>query len=180
MARREAAALALALAPRPKAATGIEDGERLVVVNIDKAAPLKPGDRADLVMVRKGYAETILSSVKVIALDKPTATDKTTPTDKPTATLAVAASDVPKVLLAEYVGKLSLAARDPDDASPASGSATDAELDKPVTKPPPPDDRASVTVIRAGVPAQYKVTKSEESGVTHDKNIDRLGRTAGR
>lgn len=142
LARQEAA-----LAPRPRA-TGLEDGERALVVSVESASQLKPGERADVVMVRKGYAKTILSNAKVIALDK----------DK--ATLAVAAGDAPKVLLAENVGKLSLTARDPEDASMASASATDAELspDQPVVVLPT-KNTVTVTVIRAGKPTQYEVKK---------------------
>jgi Flp pilus assembly protein CpaB len=143
MARREAA-----LAPRPKSLTGLEDGERALMVNVENAGAIKPGDRVDVVMVRKGYAKTILNYVKVIAIDKTTAT------------LAVLAAAAPKVLLAGNVGKLSLAASGTSDASATSGTATDAELENPAPDPKQPDGRVTVTVVRAGVPTQYKVTKS--------------------
>jgi len=144
-ARREATALALST--RARDPTGLAAGERALMVAVENAGAIKPGDRVDVVMVRKGYAAMILNNVKVVAIDKTTAT------------LAVLASAAPKVLLAGSVGKLSLAASGTSDASGTSGTATDAELEGPALTPKP-DGRVTVTVVRAGVPTQYKVTKS--------------------
>jgi pilus assembly protein CpaB len=117
---------------------------------------LLPGNRVDVVASRedtqgKASAETILSDIKVLAVDQSAASDKNEPVVVRAVTLEVTPEGAEQIMKAREVGRLQLTLRNPLDDSV---HVTKQEAPKPapvarVVRPPTPTPAAaSIQVIR--------------------------------
>jgi pilus assembly protein CpaB len=137
-------------------ASVVSKDKRAVTVRVDDvvgvAGFLLPGNRVDVVATRKDdrtgvvAAETILSNVKVLAVDQTAAANSNEPVVVRAVTLEVTPSDAEILLKGKAAGSIQLALRNPLDESDARRKPEQAMAAKvPVHAPPP---APSITVIR--------------------------------
>jgi pilus assembly protein CpaB len=139
-------------------ASVVSNDKRAVTVRVDDvvgvAGFLLPGNRVDVVATRKDdrsgvvTAETILSNIKVLAVDQTAAANSNEPVVVRAVTLEVTPVDAEILLKGKAAGSIQLALRNPLDESDARRKPepvmTVAKV--PVRRPPTPD--SSIIVIR--------------------------------
>lgn len=164
--RGEGSTLAAVVAPNMRAVTVRVDD----VVGV--AGFLLPGNRVDVVAAReenrRPFAETILTDVRVLAVDQQASADKNSPVVVRAVTLEVTPEGALAIARARQVGSLQLTLRNPhekDNDDPTSFPVAGMQLARlppvsitapslPVIDPPPPRVRRApvmvegVTVIR--------------------------------
>jgi pilus assembly protein CpaB len=145
------------LAPRLADANGgsalasvVQTNMRAVTVRVDDvvgvAGFLLPGNRVDVIATEKDgsgnqvHATTILSNVKVLAVDQSAAADSSQPVVVRAVTLEVSPPDAEILLKGKTAGSIQLTLRNPLDE-------TDARTKR--QEPPPP----KVTVVKVAAPA---------------------------
>jgi pilus assembly protein CpaB len=125
-------------------AAALQPGMRAVSISIDAASGtgslIWPGDRVDLVLTqsisdqnvpagRRVAADTVLSNIRVLAIDQQLVRDATaaTSTDNKSrsVTLEVTEEQAQRISVALQLGHLSLSVRAADQASPVPGTAVD-------------------------------------------------------
>jgi pilus assembly protein CpaB len=137
-------------------ASVVSKDKRAVTVRVDDvvgvAGFLLPGNRVDVVATRKDdrtgvvAAETILSNVKVLAVDQTAAANSNEPVVVRAVTLEVTPGDAEILLKGKAAGSIQLALRNPLDESDARRKPEPvAAATVPVHAPPP---APSITVIR--------------------------------
>jgi pilus assembly protein CpaB len=122
---------------------------------------LLPGNRVDVVASRqendKATAETILSDVKVLAVDQSASTEKNEPVVVRAVTLEVTPEDAEALVRARELGRLQLTLRNPMDRTivakkkpPAPVPVAMPRVDRPKAPPPPPPPppQPQVQIIR--------------------------------
>lgn len=129
--------------------------KRAVTVRVDDvvgvAGFLLPGNRVDVVATRKDdrtgvvTSETILSNIKVLAVDQSTATNSNEPVIVRAVTLEVTPADGETLLKGKAAGSIQLALRNPTDESDARHKLIAQAA--PIRKAAPAPDM-SITVIR--------------------------------
>jgi pilus assembly protein CpaB len=127
---------------------------------IGVAGFLLPGNRVDVLAARReagrrAMAETILSDVKVLAVDQTAATEKNEPVIVRAVTLEVSPAQAEVLVKAKEEGSIQLTLRNPLDEEVVVAEAPEA-APEPVPVSAPPRKR-SVTVIRG-----TDVTKAKE------------------
>jgi pilus assembly protein CpaB len=145
-----------------------------------------PNDHVDVVLIRtdsesarkQSYSELLLQNVKVLAIDQVSNEQKEQPTVAKAVTLEVTPLQAQKISLAIDVGHLSLVLRQPGEANTVSvGRVTEQDLGErepskpqpvvvampapptPVEAPRPPDDTATIAIIRDLKREEYRVLK---------------------
>jgi len=138
-------------------ASVVSNDKRAVTVRVDDvvgvAGFLLPGNRVDVVATRKDdrtgvvTAETILSNIKVLAVDQTAAANSNEPVVVRAVTLEVTPQDAEILLKGKAAGSIQLALRNPLDESDARRKPEPvmAIAKVPVHAPPP---APSITVIR--------------------------------
>jgi pilus assembly protein CpaB len=136
--------------------------KRAVTVRVDDvvgvAGFLMPGNRVDVVATHKDEhtgaitSETILSDIKVLAVDQSTAVNSNEPVVVHAVTLEVTPADGETLLMGKAAGSIQLALRNPLDKSDARH------------KPPPPKVVAKVVVP----PRDPAITVIRGTSVGHD------------
>ena len=134
----------------------VSPDKRAVTVRVDDvvgvAGFLLPGNRVDVVATRKDdrtsviTSETILSNIKVLALDQSTASNNNEPVVVRAVTLEVTPEEGELLLKGKAAGSIQLALRNPLDQSDARHKVVLAKA--PVIKKAEPVRDASITVIR--------------------------------
>ena len=111
---------------RATLATQIDDGMRAVTIRVDDirgvAGFILPGDRVDVISTRGedgnqgqgAFADVLLQGVKVLAIDQLSDERQDKPTIARAVTLEMAVQQAQKVVLAQGIGRLSLALRQPN------------------------------------------------------------------
>ena len=133
---------------------------------------LLPGNRVDVVASRqekdKAFAETILSNVKVLAVDQSASAEKNEPVVVRAVTLEVSPEDAEALVKARELGRLQLTLRNPMDQSvavkkppPPPAPVRAPRIDRPVAAPPPPPpppppQGPQMQIIRGTDVATYK------------------------
>ena len=118
---------------RATLSTQLTEGMRAVTIRVDEvrgvAGFVSPGDRVDVIATRgeggggeaEAFADLLLQNVKVLAVDQLADERQDKPTVARAVTLEVSVNGAQKVILAQGIGRLSLALRQPnamgDDAS---------------------------------------------------------------
>ncbi len=142
----------------------VSEKMRAVTVRVDDvigvAGFLLPGNRVDVLAARReagrrAMAETILSDVKVLAVDQTAATEKNEPVIVRAVTLEVSPAQAEVLVKAKEEGSIQLTLRNPLDEEVVVAEAPEA-APEPVPVAAPPRKR-SVTVIRG-----TDVTKAKE------------------
>jgi pilus assembly protein CpaB len=139
-------------------AANVEKDKRAVTVRVDDvvgvAGFLLPGNRVDVVATRKDdrtqvvTSETILSNIKVLAVDQTSAANSNEPVVVHAVTLEVTPEEGETLLKGKAAGSIQLALRNPLDEGDARRKAEVAKvIVKPERLPAPPRDPA-ITVIR--------------------------------
>lgn len=148
------------------------EGKRAVTVAVTATSGLSglifPGDRVDVILTHtvpreqsatgtsRRASETVLSDIRVLALDQRTENTDGKRVVAKTATLELTPKEAEAVALAEQLGALSLSLRPvaqaEDDRQPPKRSLTvDNQLSAVVTYPPQDDGKKKgVTVVRGG------------------------------
>lgn len=116
---------------------------------------LLPGNRVDIVASRedngKAFAETILSDIKVLAVDQSASSDKNEPVVVRAVTLEVTPEGAEKMMQARELGRLQLTLRNPLDDSVRVVKAEAPSAPAPVVRSAPrltPPPAPTVQVIR--------------------------------
>lgn len=119
--RGEGSTLAAVVAPNMRAVTVRVDD----VVGV--AGFLLPGNRVDVVAAReenrKPFAETILTDVRVLAVDQQASADKNAPVVVRAVTLEVTPEGALAIAMAKQVGSLQLTLRNPHESTPGNPAA---------------------------------------------------------
>lgn len=133
----------------------VSPDKRAVTVRVDDvvgvAGFLLPGNRVDVVGTRRDEhsgatsAETLLSNIKVLAVDQTTAANSNDPVIVRAVTLEVTPGEGETLLKGKAMGSIQLELRNPLDESDARRKAAPV---KAVVKVAPPVRDASITVIR--------------------------------
>jgi len=144
-------------------ASVVDKNMRAVTVRVDDvvgvAGFLLPGNRVDVIATEKDHmgtqvrASTILSNVKVLAVDQTASTDNNQPVVVHAVTLEVTPTDAEILLKGKTAGTIQLTLRNPLDQSDARTPQAAPEPPKVVTPKvvriaPPPRQGPEVTVIR--------------------------------
>jgi pilus assembly protein CpaB len=144
-------------------AANVLKDKRAVTVRVDDvvgvAGFLLPGNRVDVVATSKDdrsmiiSSETILSNIKVLAVDQTTATNSNEPVVVRAVTLEVSPQEAEILLKGKAAGSIQLALRNPEDQG---DSRTKHEPSRLVVKPAvrPPARNPRITVIRGTKVAQ--------------------------
>lgn len=137
-------------------AAAVAPDKRAVTVRVDDvvgvAGFLLPGNRVDVVATHKEEhsdnitSETILSNIKVLAVDQTTASNSNEPVVVHAVTLEVTPSEGETLLRGKAAGSIQLALRNPLDESDARRKP--APPPKPVVKAVEPVREPAITVIR--------------------------------
>jgi pilus assembly protein CpaB len=136
----------------------VEKNMRAVTVRVDDVVGvggfLLPGNRVDVIATRKedrdrAITETILSNVRVLAVDQTASTDKYEPVVVRAVTLELTPEDAEVLMKGKALGTIQLALRNPLDDSVIAKK----EVEKPVVAkipvaPPRQAPKELVTVIR--------------------------------
>jgi pilus assembly protein CpaB len=106
---------------RATLSTQIEDGMRAVTVRVDEvrgvAGFVVPGDRVDVILTRgeggdvSAFADVLLQNARVLAVDQLVDERQDKPSVARAVTLGLSVNDAQKIVLAQSVGRLSLALR---------------------------------------------------------------------
>lgn len=133
---------------RATLATQIENGMRAVTIRVDEvrgvAGFILPGDRVDVISTRGeeggqgqgAYADVLLQDVKVLAIDQLSDERQDKPTVARAVTLELTVQQAQKVVLAQGIGRLSLALRQPNAvADDPSSRVTVSDLGGPQAVP---------------------------------------------
>jgi pilus assembly protein CpaB len=132
----------------------VSKDKRAVTVRVDDvvgvAGFLLPGNRVDVVATRRDehsgvVAETILSNVKVLAVDQSTSTNSNEPVVVRAVTLEVTPSEAEVLLKGKAAGSIQLALRNPNDESDARRAPVPVKVLAKVRVPP---RDPTITVIR--------------------------------
>ncbi len=133
----------------------VSKDKRAVTVRVDDvvgvAGFLLPGNRVDVVATRKDdrtsviTSETILSNVKVLAVDQSTSTNSNEPVVVRAVTLEVTPSEAEVLLKGKAAGSIQLALRNPLDESDARRAPVPVKVLAKVRVPP---RDPAITVIR--------------------------------
>ncbi len=136
-------------------AAAVSKDKRAVTVRVDDvvgvAGFLLPGNRVDVVATRKDdrtgvvTSETILSNVKVLAVDQSTSTNSNEPVVVRAVTLEVTPSEGEVLLKGKAAGSIQLALRNPLDESDARRAPVPVKVLAKVRVPP---KDPTITVIR--------------------------------
>jgi pilus assembly protein CpaB len=136
-------------------AANVAKDKRAVTVRVDDvvgvAGFLLPGNRVDVVATRKDdhtgviTAETLLSNIKVLAVDQTAAANSNEPVVVRAVTLEVTPEEAETLLKGKAAGSIQLALRNPLDDSDARRKVEPVKLASP--RPAPHSDPA-ITVIR--------------------------------
>lgn len=137
-------------------AAAVAKNKRAVTVRVDDvvgvAGFLLPGNRVDVVATRKDdrtfivTSETILSNVKVLAVDQTTAANSSEPVVVRAVTLEVTPHEAEILLESKAAGTIQLALRNPSDESDARRKPVAAIA--PAVKAPKPVRDQTIAVIR--------------------------------
>jgi len=132
----------------------VEKGKRAITVRVDDvvgvAGFLLPGNRVDVVATeRKGNSrmvvpETILSDLKVLAVDQIASPDKNQPVIVRAVTLEVTPPEAEKVVKATQQGKVQLTLRNPLDEAKVQQAA----FEVPAPPKATPKPKAKRTIVR--------------------------------
>jgi pilus assembly protein CpaB len=141
----------------------LDPGRRAVTVRVDDvrgvAGFIQPGDRVDVVLIRTeagsrtnaSYADIILQSAKVLAIDQIAGERTEQPTVAKAVTLEVSPEDAQKILLATNIGRLSLILRQPAESSTSPlQPVTERDLGTGRASPQP---KVSTPVVNVPAPA---------------------------
>lgn len=165
---------------KPSLSAMIADGKTAVTVRVDDvrgvAGFTMPGDRVDVVMTRTdpatrdGYADTILRSIKVLAIDQLSKERQDAAQVAKSVTLEVTPVEGEKLRLASEVGTLSLTLRHSDDSNSGNvqrittadlTSATDSSVTKKtmenIENDKPKSRMSVVRIIKSGKIEQMNV-----------------------
>jgi pilus assembly protein CpaB len=136
----------------------VEKNMRAVTIRVDDvvgvAGFLLPGNRVDVIATRKedkdrAVTETILSNVRVLAVDQTAAAEKNEPVVVRAVTLELKPEDAEVLMKGKALGTIQLALRNPLDESVVARKVV---APPPVARvpvaPPPPAPRSQITVIR--------------------------------
>lgn len=157
-------------------------GKRAVTVRVDDvrgvAGFIQPGDLVDVVLIRTmaesrtndSYAEVILQSAKVLAIDQITGEHTEQPTIAKAVTLEVGVEEAQKILLATNIGRLSLILRQPAEANADSvRRVTERDLDNrpaPAQLPVQPAPVAVAPAPAVAKPAPAKPVEHHTAQIT--------------
>ena len=136
---------------------------RAVSVRVDDVVGvggfILPGNRVDVVAARttgeRAYAETILSNVKVLAVDQQASADKNAPVVVRAVTLEVSPDGAEELARAKQLGALQLSLRNPADRSVHAVAAEPAPEEKPIVvaeAAPAPVPAAAPAALRGTAP----------------------------
>lgn len=140
-------------------AANVAKDKRAVTVRVDDvvgvAGFLLPGNRVDVVATRKDdrsgaiMAETLLSNIKVLAVDQTAAANSNEPVVVRAVTLEVTPEEAETLLKGKAAGSIQLALRNPLDESDARRKSEPAKIvAKDPMRPAAPARDPSITVIR--------------------------------
>lgn len=142
---------------------------RAVTVRVDDvvgvAGFLLPGNRVDVVssrleqQTRRATSETILTNLKVLAVDQTAATDKNEPVIVRAVTLEMTPEQSEVLVKAKAEGTIQLTLRNPNDNAVVVAKAAPEQPVKRVVVPAAPSSQSTVTVIRGTLVGSTK-TKS--------------------
>lgn len=142
-------------------AAAVAPDKRAVTVRVDDvvgvAGFLLPGNRVDVVATHKDdhtgniTSETILSNIKVLAVDQTTAANSNEPVVVRAVTLEVTPDEGETLLKGKASGSIQLALRNPLDASDARRKPAPAPAPKVVVKVVAPVREPEITVIRGTI-----------------------------
>jgi pilus assembly protein CpaB len=131
---------------------------RAVTIRVDDVVGvggfLLPGNRVDVVASRaedgKAYAETVLSNVKVLAVDQSASTEENKPVVVRAVTIEVSPEGSIELMKARELGRLQLTLRNPlDETDTTKLAAKEAPAPRPVARPVDrPKAEPGVQVIR--------------------------------
>jgi pilus assembly protein CpaB len=137
----------------------VEKNMRAVTIRVDDvvgvAGFLLPGNRVDVIATRKedkdrAVTETILSNVRVLAVDQTAAAEKNEPVVVRAVTLELKPEDAEVLMKGKALGTIQLALRNPLDESVVARKvvAPPPPVARVPVAPPPPAPRSQITVIR--------------------------------